>query len=396
MAGESTYPIRFASPRRDCALDATFPGAGKLVWSTQLELAGATARPTLLLWQGNVVAVAGFGFALFDKDGARRWERRKNAGGPATAFADRIYYQNADFGLDAVDVSNETPLTGAPLPGVANSEFKVSLLWPRAEDFVMATFVEAEQPEPENLGVQPMPMISGRRAVYGKTLGAWAADYSGFKRLPPLFVPALHRLLLGFDEVKVVDVNEGVELPGFTLPLQTHVDWSADPEGGLCITGYDTEDKKAVVGLSASGEEQWRWVDADGTDRWIRGQPPIRAQGGRIYALTEGRVLAIEQGVLAWSFDARSDSLRHGASQDGGTFTVTSEGVLQATETLRHATSLSDGSLLLTGGRTLRHLDPQGFKVRSISLGEDILTPPVVDEDGALYLATANTLFRFD
>jgi hypothetical protein len=349
-----------------------------------------------LLWEGGVVAVAGFGFAFFGKDGQRLWERRKNGNGPVTAFAERLYYQNADFGLDAVTASNETPLVGAPLPGVANAEFQVRLLWPGAEEFVMATFAEAEQPEPENLGVQPQPMISGRRTVYGQAMGRWAEDYSGFQRLPPLFVPELNRLLVGFDEVKIVDVQSEAKLPGFKLPLQEHVNWSADPEGGLCILGYDAEDKKAIVGLSASGEESWRWTDENGSDRWAGDQPPIRAKDGRIYALTEGRVFAIEQGALLWSFDARSDSLLHGATRDGGTFKISPEGELQATETLRHGTSLSDGSLLLTGGRTLRHLDPKGVKVRSIALGEDILTPPVVDADGALYLATANTLFRFD
>lgn len=121
--------------------------------------------------------------------------------------------------------------------------------------------------------------------------------------------------------------------------------------------------------MSLAGEEQWRWVDREKDDRWVTAQPPIRSVSQRVYALTGGRVLAIEQGKLLWQYQVKDEILRHGSS-------------------------LADGSLLVTVGKTLIHLDSAGNELFSASLDDEILTPPVVDAEGNIYVATASHLVK--
>ncbi|MHC4862514.1 MAG: outer membrane protein assembly factor BamB family protein [Planctomycetota bacterium] len=116
-----------------------------------------------------------------------------------------------------------------------------------------------------------------------------------------------------------------------------------------------------------AGEEQWRWVDREKTDRWVTDQPPIRPDSQRVYALTN--VLAIEQGNLLWEYEVKDEILRQGSS-------------------------LADGSILVTAGKTIVHLDRDGKQLLSVSLENEILTPPVVDTEGNIYVATASHLVK--
>ena len=182
------------------------------------------------------------------------------------------------------------------------------------------------------------------------------------------------------------------------MPLETLTEWSVDPGEVYTFVGYDTTSAgrvKVLLAMSADGHELWRWTDAEDAEEWAIRQPPIRGAGGRVYVLTRGRLLAIEAGKLRWHYDALSEGLKHGTHVDAGAFEI-KDGRLMATGSLRHGAVLSDGSLLVTGNRTLHHIGADGRKLFAVSVDADILSPPVVDPDGHIYVATATHLVRID
>lgn len=368
MNDQPIYPTYHASPRRDCAIPSIAKVTPAIAWSCGLDPKSAAGGPALLLWNGHVVVDTDAAVTVVTAEGERLWSRRKQDLSPVALLGDRLYLENRDLYLEAVNLQNELVLKRAHLPGVMTDEFRLTLLWPRTDDFVACVAWPGQEPDARNQN-PPGPRVSGRRTLYGQRIGVWTSDYEGRETLPPLFLPESGRMLLLVDSVICADVESGLE-SSFRLPLDQPLDWSADAEGTLCVLGT-ADGKKAAVGLSLEGQEQWRWTDAPGTDEWVLGQPPIRAIDGRVCALTTERVLALEAGKLLWQHEVEGGEIRHG-------------------------TALGDGSLLVTAGATLLHLDSAGAEEFSLSAEEPLLTPPVVAADGSIYVATAAHLIKIN
>ena len=154
----------------------------------------------------------------------------------------------------------------------------------------------------------------------------------------------------------------------FKVPLTKATDWSADAAGTICVIGYDGQDK-AMAAVTPAGKEKWRWTDPGKTDRWVAGQPPIRAGEKRVYALTDKGVLAVEDGKLLWQHEIKG-------------------------EAVSSASALGDGSLLVAAGKTLLHLDAAGKMLFFVALDKDITAPPVVDAEGGIYVAAGALLVK--
>jgi len=369
MQNESTYPTYYSSPRRDCAIAVASRAGGNIAWSRELGLERADILPALLIWEGNILAVAGEGMVLFSPDSRRLWDRVKRADSPPAVANGLLYFENRGHFLEAVDPNNSQVLKKAPFPGVPTDEFHVTLLWPREKDFIATIYLPDPTYDTEDLDTPPpQPEVLGRRTVYGELVGAWGKTYEGVQALPPLFVPELERWIISMDEVISVDLKLEEEASRFKIPLEQSVNWSADAEGTLCIIGYH-EGHKVMLAMSLTGEEKWRWSDRKTPDRWVTGQPPIRSGNRRVYGLTGGRILAIEQGKLLWQYEVKNGTIRHGSS-------------------------LADGSLLVAAGKTLILLNLAGKERFLVSLDNEILTPPVVDADGNIYVATATHLVQ--
>ena len=243
-----------------------------------------------------------------------------------------------------------------------NDEFRVTLLWPGKRDFIAVAFWPGLESEQD-------PEVLVRRVVYGEDISLWGENFKGSQQSLPIFVPESDALVLSIiGEVIYIDTKLGDVTARYIISLDELVDWSADQEGTLCITGYH-EEQKVLLAMSLAGEEKWRWVDRDKSDRWVPYQPPIRSGSRRVYALTGGCVLAIEQGNLLWQYKVKNGTPKHGSS-------------------------LADGSLLVTAGKTLIHLDSAGNERFMVSLEDEILTPPVVDAEGNIYVATAAHLVK--
>jgi outer membrane protein assembly factor BamB len=361
---ETTYPARFAAPRRDSVVHAASQATGAIGWTRDLP---PDAGRELLVWSGQVVVVGQKTVALHGKDGHRLWERARRQSSPVALGNGAMYLETQSRFLQAVRPSNELQLDDAPLPGVGGNETFLELLWPRQDDFIVASTLPDPKYDSEASGPKPRPIISGLRVTYGSRMGAWKKTYEGTLTLPPLFVPEKARWIASASD-KVISVNvDTEEEKRFTLPIDKAMDWSADPTGVLAVLGMH-KGKKVLLAVDAAGAEKWRFVDEAAADTWAPGQPPIGAASGRLVALTSHRVLAFDAGKLAWQIDLQP-------------------------EAPRRATMLKDGSLLVTSGPTLRKIDASGAKRFALTLPAEIVTSPVVDAAGTIYVATASQLF---
>ena len=398
----SSYPVRFASARRDSALAVLTTATGKVVWSKETgKTTSADWPPTVLVWGDRLLVASAPDMVLFDSRGERLWTRQKQIATPVASAQGKLYFKAKSRFLEALDGADQPVLKDAPFPGATSADVKVDLFWPREDDFV-AVLADPGDSEVSD-GSSPDTPLAPPKAIilrnrYPTTYGDWQLALKGLQTMTPLFVPERQIVALMFDDLVRIDLLKRQQVSAFKVPLATRTEWSVDADEVYCFTGYEESSPgktKVLMALSADGRELWRWTDSTNNDTWAVRQPPIRAMGGRVYALTQGRVLAVEQGKLVWQYDTRSDSLQHGAKVDSGSFEI-KDGRLLATGSLRHGSVLGDGSLLVTGGKTLHHLSAAGRKLFSVSVDSDILSPPVVDADGHIYVATATHLIRID
>ncbi|MFH0727355.1 MAG: hypothetical protein V2B19_13585 [Pseudomonadota bacterium] len=373
LTTSSTYPVNFASPRRDCAIPATTSAKGAIAWSHETgKTASANWPPAILIWGSHVLVTTFADMVLFDRSGKILWEKGKQGGTPAAVANGLVYYKNKTLFLDAVNLNNEAVLQQAPFPSAMSKDVVVHILWPGDKDFIAAVYwpgeAEVADGDDPDTKLRP-PEVTGVRNAYGTTYREWGATYKGPPRLLPLLLPELNRLVLVTDEVIRLDVAGEKELSRFKLPLGEVVDWSVDSREIYYLTSYEAKNK-VLLALSAEGRELWRWTDKDHPDDpWARRQPPIQAWQGRIQVLTERWVLTLKEGKLLWAIETKGETIRHGSA-------------------------LADGSLLVTAGKTLSHIDVDGRKFFSVQLDKDILSPPVVDAEGNIYVATESHLVQ--
>lgn len=386
-----TYPVELGSPGRDSSIPSVTSAKGVVAWSAPLRTtASPGSPPAVLVWSHHPVVVTWDAVSLFAPAGGPLWEKRKQGGSPVAVGPKGLAYKDAD--LNVVDLSGGFVVRDAPFHGASDPDVAVELLWPREQDFVTAVFSPGQEELPE--GADPKakllpPSVTAIRSRYGRNYSDWEAHVAtrGPPSLRPLFLPARNVLTLAADVAVRLQVAEKKELSRFPLVPAQVVDWSVDADEVYCLAGYEGG-KKVLVALDPTGKELWRWTDVATADAWAARQPPIRA-GGRVYALTEGRVLALERGKAVWVFELDAEARRATAG-------TAASGAAQAAASAvpRRGSVLADGSLLVTSGRVLVHLGGDGSRRFSLALDRDILSAPVVDSGGAIYVATATHLVR--
>lgn len=385
-------------PRRESVLPLSTSAAGKQAWSSALpQLATVDWPPQVVVWGDAVAVTSPLQIFLFDAKGKLLWSQEKQSGSRIALGNDRMYFKAKSTFLEAVDKAQVKTMQRGSFPGALADDVVVELFWPREKDFISVILRPGDMEAPE--GDPDGPMIASetwaQKSEYNSSTGDELYQQRGETRLPPLFDPASQILSLFTTElirINAADRKSQVKLP---MPALDWSDWSVDAGEVYSLTGQTADGHKVLVAISATGKELWRWTDATLSDDWIRTQAPVRAPGGRVYVLTSGRVLAIEKGKLVWEFSALDAALKHGAKVEDGSFEI-KDGRLLAKGSLRHATALSDGSLLVTGNKTLRHLGADGKQLFSVTLEEDILSEPTLDADGHIYVAGATRLMRID
>lgn len=393
----SSYPTAYAGPARASYEAVVSHARGKPVWAREHSLDFHGKETGLLLLGGDVIVNAGRAFALFDAKGGQRWRKAKREGSPLAIRNDRVYLEGPGLFLQAVDAGGTVVIDQAPFPPLTNREFAVTTLWPREKDFLAITYLAHPKYNEEDLGDRNLdPKTYAQISAYGDPVGAWGASYSGKQSLPPLFVPGPGLLFLSQNQITAVHVETGRQI-SFALPVERPQGWSADANGNLSVTGYQAG-RKTIVFLAPGGEETGRWQEPlhgsasgafaseTGTERdddFAFPQPPVQAPGGRVWALTRGRVLAFHDGKPAWTY-----ALAREPGRDGGPRPEIDKPAF--------ATALADGSLLFTAGNGLRKLNAEGKLEFLYRAPEAIIAPPVVGADGSIHLLTAGQIIKLE
>lgn len=348
----------------DYGRSSFFPAAaslkGELLFSTPLALPAGTLPGFVMLWNGRVVVESESMFAVYDASGRKQWEQAKYPDSPIGVSDSLIYFENENFFLDAVDTANRRVLEDGSLPQVIDEHYRVFMIAPQKDDFLaVVQFVGGEDGSP--------PSARFYRAKYGSPTDTWGSTRDGGQTLPPLFAAGANRLFVFMKRAFVFDALMGAEGAQFDFPIDSPVAASGDRAGNVYFLGND-KGKGTLAAVTPDGAEIWRFEDPVLGGVAPGGQPPILGADGTVYVIAGGAIRAVRDGKLAWKQTPPKGGFAYGAALEGGTF-------------------------LATAGSVVYLFDAKGEQVSAVDVDEALLTPPVVDRAGIVYVASAKTLF---
>ena len=366
-----TYGQLYGSGRRSGAIPATSGARGVLSWSEHLAEGRRDFAPRVVLCGEERVVVEGLdAFVGFDRAGKRAWTRKKHSGAPVVFRDGQLFfcreYDPATYEGMAAD--GTSTMTGFPIPGLFPGVTLV-LFHPLAAGLV------AQVQEPSVPEDSPASMLLYR--VGPQSLGFdWSRRYEGTtSTVAPMVADDLGRVITSTaTTLEVFDLNgtdrEATPLASFPLPLGHATRWqSVGEDGSLVACGVDEAGLQAVA-TDLQGQPRWRLDPAAARAVGAPVAPPLLV-GARAWLLTSGTLLAVEGGQLLWRVDA------------GET-------------TFRGATALGDGSVLVTSSEGVTKVDPAGTVEFVLPFEEPLLTPPVIDERGRIYVAGQEFLYALD
>ncbi len=362
MVASTTYPVFLADPKRHSAVAVSSAAKGQVAWSKELGLPPDSPDRTLLVWEGRIVVNTGDTLTVFSHKGDKLWKRQQQQGGFTVAGNGLLYYYNLDQRLDAAKPDNTLAIKSAYMPSAYKTGRALPLFWPYAKDCI---YVVYKPP----MGHRGHRMFVYRQQ-YNQDEATWGHMFKSSYRLPPLLIPEKERVVMATQEVLVLDASTGA-ITRFPHPLKPAHDWSAGSDGTLYLLGrtpakqQGRPDQSVLLALDLAGKELWRWSGSSARLAWAK-QPPVVGQGGAIHAFAGTAILTIKGGTLAWDYKVAA------------TF----------------GTALADGTLLVSAGSNLLRLSKDGDRLFSVDVKATILTPPVVDGAGSIYVATAKHLVK--
>ncbi len=356
----STYPVHYANSLRNSRVPVTSTAKGEIEWRTSFENSRPENIIRLKVWEDHVVLEMVSEFLVFAPDGKLLFSRPKRFNSMIAGRNGSLYYETGECYLNQLDLNNELKMEDAPLPAVANKDFRMTLFWPMEEQFIIAAFWPGHEPEEK-------PVAIWRNAVYGKVMAREGSEFRRMQKADPIFIPGLNRLVFGLDEIISVDVEDSEETSSFAWPVTQVADWCASPEGMLFISGM-ADGKKTVAAISLSGGKGWGCDDFPDNLPWTVNQPPAAFGDQGVYLFSGKDIYAVSNGKRQWQVTAQTD--------------------------VTQGTSLADDSLLVSAGNELIYLSAAGKAVFSLVLSDHIRTAPVVDSRGHVYIATEKELVK--
>jgi hypothetical protein len=309
---------------------------------------------------GNVLLlVSATSLTCLSSDGDILWSRIKAQDSEIVVKGNQVFYQNESFFLNCVTLDNKEVMRNLPMPGSIGKLSPVRLLVPREKDFLLSVQIYARGDYP--------PVYRLDLSTYGSPACEWGQKFEGAMVLPPLLHERGNQVVLAAEGIRVFDVATGEQAGTFGFPVPKVVNWSAGSGGMLFLAG-EQEDRSVLVALDSKGTVKWRWSAPEG-DRWRAAQPPILGSDGEVCVLTEEAAWAVKDGKLLWKYAGGRPGF---------------------------GCSLADGTFLITSGTQLVHLDSAGNRKLSVELGETPATPPSLDDQGHVFVATESKLYRID
>jgi hypothetical protein len=367
------YSRLYSDVRHSGFVDAISSASGKLAWTVKIAAEGETpAEARLLLCDGTRIAVDGPGLiTVFDREGRSLWKRPKWPGTSIALQDEWLFFvspEERDI-LQAVDFDNQMQLPEVPILGLI-SRATPEMLEPSRDELVAQIF---DTGVPEEAGSN---LLIYKMRFEGSGFD-WSHRYPGGQsRIQPLLCPDQRRLVTSVhDEVLVFDLDgsggESEPVSRFAYPIETTALWlSASAAGVLYWAGFGKNGLEAVA-TDLLGNELWRWK-LTSVDQ-VQGTPvaPLIIAGETAYLLNSTSLYALRGGEQVWSYEPMKSGFRN-------------------------ATGLPDGSVVIAAATGLFRIDATGLELFALEFEETLVTPPVIDDQGRIYVASKETLYAFD
>jgi len=367
------YTRYFANSRHNGFVEASSDAAGNIAWRRRIPSGeNQQAEARLLLSSGNVVVIDGMReIFAFNANGERLWHRPKRPGTQIALQNGLIYLftQECSNFLEAVTLAGEIKIEGAPVPDVGEAAYVV--IMEPTEDGLVAQVQYTDLPDfPTGEALVYRVVNSEQSGVY-----AWSRGYPQQESpLVPFVCTQLRRLVTSLPgEALVFDLDtkerEPEPIARFPFPLGDKTVWlSCGGDGHIHWLGYDSQAVYlAVTDLDGEPIHQWNSEKITNLHRCNPIIPTI-VTPDRLYVVTPRNLLAIRDNQLEWNFESPRGEFRE-------------------------CTALADGTVLATTWDTLYRLNDKGQIMFDEILDEPLVTPPVVDEKGLIYVAGAETLY---
>lgn len=364
---DALYSQRFANARMSGGVPVACSARGTLAWSLPLARNTKVEARGLLVAGDTVFVDALQSLIACAPNGSRLWEREKFYGAPVAIRDGLIFYTSAArrSRMAAVDLNNQPRFEDMWIPDVGEQCSLV--LFDPFERGLVAQVQFSDVPDADEQEVMLY------RRVDGELGHAWSCRFPhGRATLPPIVCHEQGRIVSAVDgEAVILDPSASQRvaqpLARFPLPFGLDTRWvSADAAGNLHWCGSDKRCPSLCI-TDLSGKELWRWNTWDrlrGEDTIVA--PPVLG-AGRVHVVTTRAVYTIATGRTLWTYSAPA--------------------------ALAGATALGDGSLVVSGARHLVRLDAAGQRIFELPFDEPLVTPPVVDGAGHVYVASTGTLY---
>jgi outer membrane protein assembly factor BamB len=303
----------------------------------------------------------------FENKGKKLWDQNIVYGSPVSISEGKVYFREAS--------SKAKKLSAVLLDGTEVTDKMIIL---NSHEDAYPIYLE---PLPDGLiamctyrvGVEDgTPKTVFYKKTYSSLNYSWVSSFTGDMRLSPLHIRDSNRFIVTTEnEIWVYnsspsDIEE--ELFRYPHPLPQLLQASASENDILYIMGIE-ENQLILAAISIEGEEIWRFAGFLDTGFIKQLIPPILGPDGFIHITIGNALSTIRDGKLARRFTSQTGNISYG-------------------------TALADDSILLVTESTLLQIDSSGEVILEVIFEEPLVTPPVVDKDGKIYVASSHMIYK--
>ncbi len=368
---ENLYPVIFADAGRSCFINSKSSGKGVTGWEAALnDKASVPYNPISILVASRQLYVYSDSLVTaFNLAGNRLWSRPIRPGSPVGIAGEVIYFRKND----KIDLLGAVTAGGQELSKTlwlleSDQSCRPIYIMPLADDFLAVSLCVGP---PEG---QPPVFIPYRKKYETETF-LWSDRFDGTPPLMPLYISGQDRMIV-FSTSEIVIYNAGASkwqpeiTSRFPLPLKKIIQASCDSAGNLYLIG-DENGVITLVAMNLDGEIKWRWTGGPADSYPSNGQPPVLGPDGSIYVASGMTLVTVKDGRTVREFPIEK-------------------------KIISFCTALADGSVLVTAEDAIFRVDAAGQLTFGLSFDHKILTPPVVDEGGNVYIALSDKLIRIE
>lgn len=364
------YTHYFANSRHDGFINLIANCKGELIW--EFVVADKPEKHSecrvILVADDKIILDAMSEIICLNTSGKPLWRRDKWYGTQIVINDGGIFFTSASRKdrMQAVDFNNNIILENFIIWEIIDRSFLV-LFEPSIDQLIAQV---------QYTGLQEV--ASDKIVIYKigkKSLGYdWSKIYTDNTSLLIPFVNHSKKYLLTSNNKDILlfnlDGKNKTPEPSVVLPLPDNTEniFVSSSEDGRFFLAYSFENKILLKCFDHQAKEIYAIEHLEDFYNFNAVVAPPVLTKELIYVITEKRVICIKNEVIIWTYDWNG-------------------------KPISHATGLADNSILLSQTDILIQLDSEGKKIFSKNFSDTLVTPPVVDKDGKVLVASKSKLY---